>query len=393
MYTFQEYTLDDISTQGTLTSSLKKRVDISKYSTTTLLGAEKINDEVAHDLPDDSWSATSDQILYRKNGPDTAIGLPEYLNFYTYDLISKNNELVKEKAGIDMEAMTWDLLEQDEEVVVPTEFEIYADNDQFIISHDQEYAAWIEVNTDGELIVYLLESGDSEDQKIELGSVRYGVESSHPDLKFTANDEYLISEGGQEVFSVVTNKTIVSEPADYTRNIISFSPDYTKLLLIQNVQDRVDEADYDHETVEIKVIDLKTFEQTSIFSAQGDMSEAAYLVALEATWAPDSEYLIYNYNKHLWLTDITGEATKQLTKTAQTYQEPRWSPDGKYLAYRVDQDLYLVAVEVKNLFSKKVKKQLSNKAEPVNHAVSESTILNPRLHTQLLKPTLVPARR
>src|SRR5205085_5421312 len=89
--------------------------------------------------------------------------------------------------------------------------------------------------------------------------------------------------------------------------------------------------------------------QTLVFSMQGslwkqrvDSDTAEQLTEApgydyQPDWSPDGKWIIYDKYDHdtieLWLYEVATGKSKALTKNSGVNLEPRWSPDGKHIAF------------------------------------------------------------
>jgi TolB protein len=67
--------------------------------------------------------------------------------------------------------------------------------------------------------------------------------------------------------------------------------------------------------------------------------------------SPDGKKIAFVLNKHVWLMNIDGSGTRQLTAVDNDNEEyyPRWSPDGKHIAvwtYKTFENSYYTAIAI-----------------------------------------------
>ena len=61
----------------------------------------------------------------------------------------------------------------------------------------------------------------------------------------------------------------------------------------------------------------------------------------EPTWSPDGRYIAYSSDRggkfDIWVQQVSGGDSIQITKGPGHHRQPDWSPDGKYIAYRSEE--------------------------------------------------------
>ncbi len=198
--------------------------------------------------------------------------------------------------------------------------------------------------TEGELAVEgvknLPENAWTEDGNFYYRQEVDGVEKSY--LYNVATEE----SAEQEIPEVeVVEEDEEELPENQTQTKL-YSPDKNKVALITRI------TEDDKTVTTLMVRDLEEETSTEILTVNNEEQ-------MEVTWSPDSEYLIYNYGKQLWLVRADGERNRQLTTYVRSYLQPRWSEDGESLLYIIDGRIYISELKLKNILSKKVDKKIA----------------------------------
>lgn len=336
VYFYEQTVFNEFDAQELLTGQIKLRNTESKYALANFSSEVQIpvNGSEPAFLPK-AWDSANTKLQFSALTDAST-------KYYAYNLQTQLTEETTQ-AALNWEEIVngFDLLNNLKTELSDQELSSLA------VSNSGEYVSWVSGNA-GKYLIYLLKKGvQSLSDKTLLGEITNTEQA--PILTFTPNDTYLTTADGQQIFALESGLMLLEKPLTGQTHQAYFSPDYTKLLIITHTV-IVD----DQEITQLSVRDLTTGSVQEIFSSTGNKVAEPELTQITASWSPDSGAIVFNYNKQLWITDVSGAQKRQLTSEVKNYQQPNWSSDGKYIAYIADGSLYNITLNIKDLLSTKV---------------------------------------
>ncbi len=330
------------------------------------------------------WNSTSQYLVFSKFGPDTDFGLPSYNQFSFYDTSSDSllptslqghiltypfwrdtQTLVVEKQLVHLQDENATITPYT--LVLPSGYEAftnasatwsdsqYGDEPKFgsatklALSPDQGTLAYIRPSTlddsPGNVVFTISRNAKSIAEARQYEDVGFGVESSTPNLVWFNNRLVYSPETGL-VVDAQTQKVVLSRRTNYERRVSMLSPDAKYVLVVDNEQDRVEQNDYLHEHMRFYVRNIATGKDVVIRELS---SAKASDVVVHATWAPDSQHFVYSFSNGLFLSDVNGGTSSDLTNSVQQYGTLAWSPNGAWLAVQIGEDIWLYSIAPKEI--------------------------------------------
>ena len=128
---------------------------------------------------------------------------------------------------------------------------------------------------------------------------------------------------GGESFLLEMDVTVDGKPFP-----IFVSPDLKKLLFIIEKDDKTDLY-----VVPVSITDART--TGPAVKVMEDWSCSSGFNA-NLSWSPDGNKLAVVHNGDIWISNLNGEKSMQITKTPEKENWPGWSPDGKMLSHKIN---------------------------------------------------------
>ncbi len=140
---------------------------------------------------------------------------------------------------------------------------------------------------------------------------------------------------------------------------------------------------------ELRVLDLKDFSSKTIVT-----DEFWALSNDDPQFSPDDKFILYtamrNFEKDIFVYDLTEGKAFQITKTGVTESSPVWSPDGKYIYFQTDRlkasyprgtsndDIYRIALQLtdKEFKSDRYEKLFVNEKDAKKDTVKPKVVID-----------------